>query len=84
MPLVEEVTYRGLGYSLLERLGRWPAILAVGVLFGLSHGLLVSLPVLILFGSVLAWIRSSTGSVLPGVALHGTFNLIALVAAVVH
>ena len=44
----------------------------------------VSLPVLILFGSVLAWIRSSTDSVLPGVALHGTFNLIALVAAVVH
>jgi membrane protease YdiL (CAAX protease family) len=84
VPLVEEVTYRGLGYSLLERLGRWPAILAVGVLFGLSHGLLVSLPVLILFGSVLAWIRSSTDSVLPGVALHGTFNLIALVAAVVH
>lgn len=84
VPFVEELTYRGLGYSLLERFGRWPAIVAVGVLFGLSHGLLVSLPILIAFGATLAWIRSRTGSVVPGMVLHGTFNLIALVAAVVH
>ena len=82
IPLVEELTYRGLGYSLLERFGRWPAILAVGLLFGLAHGLLVSLPVLIAFGCVLAWIRSTTRSVYPGMLLHATFNLIALVAAV--
>jgi membrane protease YdiL (CAAX protease family) len=84
VPFVEELTYRGLGYSLLARFGRWPAILLVGVLFGLSHGLLVSLPILILFGCALAWIRSETGSVVPGMVLHGAFNLVALVAAVVH
>ena len=39
IPFVEELTYRGLGYSLLVRFGRWPAILAVGILFGLAHGL---------------------------------------------
>jgi membrane protease YdiL (CAAX protease family) len=82
IPLVEELTYRGLGYSLLERFGRWPAILAVGLLFGLAHGLIVSLPVLVAFGCVLAWIRSTTRSVYPGMLLHATFNLIALVAAV--
>jgi len=82
IPLVEELTYRGLGYSLLERFGRWPAIFAVGLLFGLAHGLLVSLPVLIAFGCVLAWIRSTTRSVYPGMLLHATFNLIALVVAV--
>jgi membrane protease YdiL (CAAX protease family) len=82
VPFVEELTYRGLGYSLLERFGRWPAIVAVGVLFGLAHGLVESLPIIAAFGCVLAWIRSRTGSVLPGMLLHATFNLIALVAAV--
>jgi hypothetical protein len=82
IPFVEELTFRGLGYSLLEPFGRWPAILAVGLIFGLAHGLVVSLPVIAVFGCVLAWIRSRTGSVLPGMALHGTFNLVALVAAV--
>jgi membrane protease YdiL (CAAX protease family) len=82
IPFVEELTFRGLGYSLLERFGRWPAILVVGILFGLAHGLVVSLPVIVVLGWILGWIRSRTGSVLPGMALHGTFNLIALVAAV--
>jgi membrane protease YdiL (CAAX protease family) len=82
IPFVEELTYRGLGYSLLERFGRWPAILAVGLLFGLAHGLVVSLPVIAAFGAVLAWIRSVTRSVYPGMVLHAAFNLVALVAAV--
>ena len=82
VPFVEELTYRGLGFSVLERFGKWPAILGVGVLFGLAHGLLLSLPILIAFGCVLAWIRATTRSVVPGMVLHGTFNLIALIAAV--
>jgi membrane protease YdiL (CAAX protease family) len=82
IPFVEELTYRGLGYSLLEPLGRWPAIVLVGLLFGLAHGLIVTLPVIAAFGMVLAWIRSVTRSVVPGMLLHSLFNLIALVAAV--
>lgn len=82
VPLVEEMTYRGLGYSLLERFGRLPAILAVGIAFGLAHGLIASLPVIAAFGCVLAWIRARTESIVPGLVLHGLFNLIALVAAV--
>ena len=82
VPFVEELTYRGLGYSLLERFGRWPAILLVGLLFGLAHGLVLSLPVIVAFGCVLAWVRSRTGSVFPGMVLHGVFNLVAIVAAV--
>jgi membrane protease YdiL (CAAX protease family) len=71
VPFVEELTFRGLGFTLL-----------VGILFGLAHGLVLSLPVIVAFGCVLAWIRSRTGSVFPGMLLHGLFNLIALVAAV--
>jgi uncharacterized protein len=82
VPFVEEITYRGVGYSALERFGRWPAILGVGLLFGLSHGLVVTLPIIVAFGCVLTWIRSETGSVYPGMFLHASFNLVALIAAV--
>jgi membrane protease YdiL (CAAX protease family) len=82
VPFVEELTYRGLGFSLLARYGRWTAIAVVGALFGLSHGLLVSLPILVAFGCLLAWIRAATRSVVPGMALHSSFNAVALVAAV--
>lgn len=82
IPFVEELTFRGLGYSLLSRFGRWPAIIMVGILFGLAHGLVVSLPIIVAFGCTLAWVRSRTNSVVPGMFLHATFNLIALVAAV--
>ena len=83
VPFVEELTFRGLGFYLLRPYGRWVAIIGTGVLFGQSHGLLLSLPILIVFGCVLAWIREQTDSVYPGMLLHGTFNLVALVAAVV-
>jgi len=43
-PFVEELLFRGLGYSLLERFGRWQTILIVGVAFGLYHGLVQALP----------------------------------------
>lgn len=82
VPFVEELTYRGLGYSLLVRFGRWPAIVAVGLLFGLAHGLVVTFPVIAVFGCLLAWVRARTDSVVPGMVLHATFNLIALIAAV--
>jgi membrane protease YdiL (CAAX protease family) len=82
VPFVEELTFRGLGFTLLRRFGEWPAILLVGVLFGLAHGLVLDLPVIAAFGCALAWLRSQTDSVYPGMAVHATFNLIALIAAV--
>lgn len=82
VPFVEELTFRGLGFHLLRPYGKWFAILGTGVLFGLSHGLVLALPIIAVFGCVLAWIRERTDSVVPGMFVHGTFNLIALVAAV--
>jgi CAAX protease family protein len=75
-PVVEELLFRGLGFSLLERFGQWPAILAVGIAFGLYHGLVQALPELALFGCALAWLRSRTGSVFPGMLVHAAFNAI--------
>jgi membrane protease YdiL (CAAX protease family) len=81
-PVVEELTFRGLGYSLLEPLGRLTAILWIGLTFGLAHGLLEGLPILIVFGCGLAWLRERSDSVYPGMAVHATFNAVALIAAV--
>lgn len=81
-PVVEELTFRGLGFSLLARFGNWPAILAIGVSFALAHGLVEAFPELALFGCALAWLRWKTDSVYPGMLLHATFNSISLIAAV--
>jgi uncharacterized protein len=81
-PTVEELTYRGLGFSLLAPYGTAVAILATGVLFGLAHGLLVALPVLIFFGIAIGWLRARSESIYPPIALHATFNATALVVSV--
>lgn len=81
-PVVEELTFRGLGQSLLRFLGRWPSIAAVGLAFGLAHGLVEALLVLVPFGVALAYLRDRTASVVPGMLVHGLFNGIALAAAV--
>ena len=81
-PIVEELTFRGLGYSLLVRFGRWTAILLVGIAFGLAHGLVEAFPFLAAFGSGLAYLRSRVDSVYPGMIVHGLFNATALIVAV--
>jgi membrane protease YdiL (CAAX protease family) len=81
-PVVEELTYRGLGFGLLAPWGTWVAILVTGFLFGAAHGLVLALPVLTLFGIVVGWLRARTASVYPGMVLHGVFNGTALLLSV--
>lgn len=81
-PAVEELVFRGLGQSLLRPLGRWPSIVAIGIAFGLWHGLVEALLVLVPFGILLAYLRDRVDSVYPGMAVHGLFNAVALAAAV--
>jgi membrane protease YdiL (CAAX protease family) len=82
-PIVEELTFRGVGQSLLRAfLGRWPTILLVGIAFGLAHGLVDALTVLVPFGVGLAYLRERTNSVYPGMVVHGAFNALALAASV--
>jgi membrane protease YdiL (CAAX protease family) len=83
-PFVEELTFRGAGQSLLHFLGRWPSILLVGLAFGLAHGLVEALLVLVPFGIALAWLRDRTSSVVPGMFVHALFNGAALAYIVVR
>ncbi len=82
-PIVEELTYRGLGFAAVR--DAFGVALAVGVTaiaFGLAHGLVIALPVLTIFGAILAWLRLSTDSLYPPIVLHAIFNGAALIAAV--
>jgi membrane protease YdiL (CAAX protease family) len=81
-PFVEEATFRGLGYSLLAPFGELTAILTIGLLFGLAHGLVEALPILAALGAGLAWVRARTDSLYPGFAVHALFNAFALIVAV--
>ncbi len=80
-PIVEEMTFRGLGYSLLyARWGRTVAIVAVGLLFAGAHGLVQAFPELATLGCALAWLRSRTDSIYLGILAHAAFNSLALAA----
>jgi uncharacterized protein len=81
-PIVEELTFRGLGYSLLARYGRWVAVIGTGLAFALAHGLVDAFPLLAAFGFGLAYLRSRVDSVYPGIIVHGLFNAVALTVAV--
>ena len=82
-PIVEEFTYRGLGYAAVgSAYGALTAIVVTAIAFGLAHGLVVALPVLSIFGAILAWLRYRTASIYPTIVLHGIFNGAALIVAV--
>src|SRR5262249_6540187 len=73
-PVVEELTFRGVGQSLLRPFGRWQSIIGIGIAFGLWHGLVQAELVLIPFGIGLAYLRDRTRSVIPGMVVHAAFN----------
>ena len=80
-PVTEELLYRGVGLSLL--LARTTVPVAVGVtaiLFGLGHGLLLSLAAFVWFGIVIALVRLRTDSIYPAFVVHCTFNAIGMTA----
>lgn len=80
-PVVEEIFFRGYLYSAIENtLGRWLAVLLVGLVFGLFHGMQyagvpLALAAVTLMGLGTTWVRAYSGSVLPCVVLHVIYNL---------
>lgn len=78
-PVVEELMFRGVGFTLLEPLGEWVAILGVGLAFALVHGLVEGFVIIFAFGVGLAYLRSRTDSIYPCMLLHSAFNAIALI-----
>jgi CAAX protease family protein len=81
-PLVEEFTFRGVGFRLLSPFGAAVAVLGTALAFAADHGLVEGFPALFLFGVAVALVRLRTGSLYPGMLLHASFNAFALAVAV--
>jgi membrane protease YdiL (CAAX protease family) len=81
-PLVEEFTFRGVGFRLFSPFGAAVAVLGTALAFAADHGLVEGFPALFLFGVAVALVRLRTGSLYPGMLLHASFNAFALAVAV--
>ena len=81
-PIVEELQFRGVGYGLLQRFGPTVAVLLVGLAFALVHGLIAGFPVILVFGTGLAYLRSRTDSIYPCMLLHASFNAFGLIVGI--
>lgn len=80
-PIVEELTFRGVGFSLLARFGTVAAVTGTSVAFAADHGLVEGFPALFVFGVAVAIVRVRTDSIYPGMLMHACFNGLALVEA---
>lgn len=82
-PIAEEVCFRSMLFGGFRK--RFPlpfAALAAGLVFGLLHYSTgwSAVPLLIVFGAVLAVVYEKTGSIWPAIILHALNNGIALIA----
>lgn len=74
-PVVEEVIFRGLVYTRLQRaMPGWLAVILSAALFGLCHGEAVWFCYAFVLGVVFALLTQATRSVLPGMLMHVVFN----------
>ena len=80
-PVVEELTFRGLGFTLLARYGKVVALVITSAAFAAAHGLVNGFPSLFLFGAAVGFLRLRTASLYPGMLLHASFNALALTVA---
>jgi membrane protease YdiL (CAAX protease family) len=80
VPIAEELTCRGIGYTLLARWGEPVAIIGSALAFALAHGAVLDLPWVLVVGVGLGYLRARTGSIYPSIGLHATVNGIAVLA----
>ncbi|MCU0248186.1 MAG: CPBP family intramembrane metalloprotease, partial [Bryobacter sp.] len=78
----EEMLFRGLIMSGFRSMGKWPAIVATGLLFGLAHASIYRLLPTLFLGLVFGWVVWRTGSVLAGMICHLLNN--GLMATLAH
>ncbi len=83
-PIYEEIFYRGFVYRWLRvRLGMNWGIVISSLIFTVAHFPTINaMPVNFINGIVFAWTYEKTGSVIPGIIIHGVFNTIAVLLTV--
>lgn len=87
-PFTEETLFRGILFQGLrhtfEKVVSYRgsvagAAIISGLVFGLAHGEIHSLPILAFLGVILAFVFQYTRSIYPSVLVHGIFNAVALI-----
>ncbi|MFI1730355.1 lysostaphin resistance A-like protein [Streptomyces acidicola] len=82
-PIGEELIFRGVLANALGRYGAWVSVLLSATVFALAHGLNPVLPVAFVIGVVNALLLRRTGSVWPGIVVHGVNNALAISVPVI-
>ena len=78
-PIAEELFFRGYILDAINRKhGDWPAIIWSAILFGLVHLDPFTMGQAFMGGIIYGWIRMRTGSLLPSIACHMMWNILAL------
>ncbi|SVC17892.1 uncharacterized protein METZ01_LOCUS270746, partial [marine metagenome] len=78
-PIAEELMFRGYILDSIRRIhGDWPAIIGSALLFGLVHIDPFLVGQASIGGVIYGWIRIKTGSLLPSIACHVMWNIMAL------
>jgi len=76
-PLAEETLFRGFLFGWLRgRVPLWLAVAVSSLVFALAHGELALLLPTFTLGCLLALIYERSGSLVPGMIVHGVFNLV--------
>ena len=77
-PIAEELMFRGYLLDAIKRKhGDWVAIIISSILFGLVHIDPYTIGVATIGGIIYGWLRVRTGSLLPCIACHMMWNLMA-------
>lgn len=81
-PIGEEAFFRGVvANSLFNRFPAWLAVIVSAMIFAVAHGFNTVLPVAFVVGVLTALLFRRTGSIWPGVVLHGVNNVTATIIA---
>ena len=85
IPVVEELVYRGLFWSALEKRGMhpWAILIATSALFAMIHLEPVRTPVLFVVGMAIGAGRLRTGRIGASIATHTLINSLAMIATLV-
>jgi uncharacterized protein len=80
-PIAEETFFRGFVIGgLRRRFGAIGALLISAAFFSLLHPPYTIFPIIFLLGTLLALLYLQTGSLWPGILMHGLFNTVAFIA----
>lgn len=80
--ICEELAFRGFILSGLRHLGsKWSAIVISSLFFGVTHGILQQSISAAMVGIVLGFIAVQTGSLLPCIVFHLTYNSLSLISS---